>query len=166
MDHSTGIVGSQASACRLPAERARVLLEINNAIVSHLDLALVLKGVSDCLRREIKHDFAGLALYDADRHELRLHALDFPDHQDFLEKGQLIPLVGISFPILGDWGGPVTSLYGLTQKFDIQGVPMETARRATFLIDKSGKIINEQVDDEAVDPTKTVEACERQKLKN
>ena len=46
---------------------------------------------------------------------------------------------GVSFPILGDWGGPVTSRYGLTQKFDIQGVPMETARRATFLIDKSGK---------------------------
>jgi glutaredoxin-dependent peroxiredoxin len=72
----------------------------------------------------------------------------------------------ISFPILGDWGGPVTNLYGLTQKFDIQGVPMETARRATFLIDKSGKIVHEQIDDEAVDPTKTVEACERQKLKN
>src|ERR1700676_4031362 len=72
----------------------------------------------------------------------------------------------ISFPILGDWGGPVTSLYGLTQKFDIQGVPMETARRATFLIDKSGKIVNEQVDNEAVDPTKTVEACERPRLKN
>ena len=72
----------------------------------------------------------------------------------------------ISFPILGDWGGPVTHQYGLTQKFDIQGVPMETARRATFLIDKSGKIIHEQIDDEAVDPTKTVEACERQKLKS
>src|ERR1700687_557315 len=27
---------------------------------------------------------------------------------------------GIGFPILGDWGGPVTSRYGLTQKFDIQ----------------------------------------------
>ena len=72
---------------------------------------------------------------------------------------------GISFPILGDWGGPVTSRYGLTQKFDIQGIPMETARRATFLIDKSGKIVNEQVDDEAVDPTKTVQACERRKSK-
>lgn len=60
----------------------------------------------------------------------------------------------------------MTSRYGLTQKLEIQGVPMETAKRATFLIDKSGKIINEQVDDEAVDPTKTVEACERQKLKN
>src|SRR6266851_3078244 len=69
---------------------------------------------------------------------------------------------GVSFPILGDCVGAVTILYGLTQKLAIQAVPKETARRATFLIDKSGKIIHEQVDDEAVDPTKTVEACERQ----
>src|SRR5437764_11143346 len=73
---------------------------------------------------------------------------------------------GITFPLLGDWGGKVTRQYGLATKFDINGVPMETARRATLLIDKSGKIVNEQVDDEAVDPTKTVEACERHKLKS
>jgi len=51
-------------------------------------------AISECLRREIRHDFAALALYDADRRELRLHALDFPEGQPFLEKGQLIPLVG------------------------------------------------------------------------
>ena len=76
------------------SDRARILLEINNAIVSHLDLVQVLKSVSDCLRREIRHDFAALALYNAERHELRLHALDFPDNQGFLKEGQLIPLVG------------------------------------------------------------------------
>ena len=72
----------------------------------------------------------------------------------------------ITFPVLGDWGGPVTRRYGLTEKFDIEGIPMTSARRATFLIDKSGRIINEQVGDKAVDPSKTVEACERHKLKN
>jgi glutaredoxin-dependent peroxiredoxin len=72
---------------------------------------------------------------------------------------------GISFPLLGDWGGAVTRKYGLMTVLDIEGVPMESARRATFLIDKTGKIINEQVDDAAVDPTKTVEACERHKSK-
>ncbi len=70
---------------------------------------------------------------------------------------------GITFPILGDWGGEVTKRYGLAKTMDIQGVKMETARRATFLIDKNGKIIEEQVDSEAVDPTKTVAACERKK---
>ncbi len=70
---------------------------------------------------------------------------------------------GITFPILGDWGGEVTKKYGLAKALEIQGVKMETARRATFLIDKNGKIIEEQVDSDAVDPTKTVAACERKK---
>jgi glutaredoxin-dependent peroxiredoxin len=74
--------------------------------------------------------------------------------------------IGISFPLLADWGGAVTREYGLGQKEDVQGITMESARRATFLIDKSGKIIEEQVDDDAVDPTKTVAACERHELKN
>jgi len=73
---------------------------------------------------------------------------------------------GVTFPLLGDWGGKVTREYGLLKKFDIEGVPMESARRATFLIDKSGKIIEEQVDSEAVDPSKTVAECERQKMKS
>jgi peroxiredoxin len=71
----------------------------------------------------------------------------------------------ITFPLLGDWGGAVTKEYGLAAERDIQGTKMTTARRATFLIDKSGKVVEEQVDNDAVDPTKVVEACERQKLK-
>ena len=72
---------------------------------------------------------------------------------------------GITFPLLGDWSGTVTRAYGLVKEYDIQGVKMQSARRATFLIDKQGKVVETQVDDEAVDPTKTVEACERKKLK-
>lgn len=73
---------------------------------------------------------------------------------------------GITFPLLGDWGGKVTRAYGLAKEYDIQGVKMQSARRATFLIDKEGKVAEVQVDDDAVDPTKTVEACERRKMKN
>lgn len=42
---------------------------------------------------------------------------------------------------------------------------MELGRRATFLIDKSVKIVETQVDREAVDPTAIVTACERRKAK-
>jgi glutaredoxin-dependent peroxiredoxin len=73
---------------------------------------------------------------------------------------------GVTFPLLGDWGGKVTREYGLAKNYDINGISMETARRATFLIDKAGKITHEQVDNEAVDPTKTVDACVRQKMKS
>ena len=71
---------------------------------------------------------------------------------------------GVTFPLLGDWGGAVTRQYGLDDSFDIKGIKMESGRRATFLIDTSGKIIEEQVDNEAVDPSKIVDACERRKL--
>src|SRR5215468_9452985 len=94
MVHSTDPASGQATGVRKPADRARVLLEINNAIVSHLDLAQVLRAISHCLRREIQHDFAALALYNQERHELRLHALDFAENKGFLSEGQLIPLVG------------------------------------------------------------------------
>src|SRR5215468_11416617 len=93
MVHSTDPASGQATGVRKPADRARVLLEINNAIVSHLDLAQVLRAISDCLRREVRHDFAALALYNQERHELRLHALDFAENKGFLSEGQLIPLV-------------------------------------------------------------------------
>jgi glutaredoxin-dependent peroxiredoxin len=73
---------------------------------------------------------------------------------------------GITFPLLGDWGGKVTREYGLAEIDEVEGIPMVSARRATFLIDKLGKIIHEQVDDEAVDPRKTINACERHKLKS
>ncbi len=71
---------------------------------------------------------------------------------------------GVTFPLLGDWGGKVTREYGLAKNYDVNGVSMESARRATFLVDKSGKITHEQVDSEAVDPTKTVDACVRPKM--
>ena len=72
---------------------------------------------------------------------------------------------GVTFPLLGDWGGKVTRAYGLAKEYVIEGVKMQSARRATFLIDKQGKVVEMSLDKEAVDPTKIVAACERKKLK-
>jgi peroxiredoxin len=68
--------------------------------------------------------------------------------------------IGVTFPLLSDWGGEVTHKYGLyVDKY-------KAARRVNFLIGKDGKILEEQIDSEAIDPTKIVAACERHKLKN
>jgi len=67
---------------------------------------------------------------------------------------------GITFPLLGDMDATAIKAYGLEKDVHIGGAAMKTARRATFLIDKEGKIIEEQVDSDAVDPTKIVDACE------
>ena len=83
----------------------------------------------------------------------------FANHQFALQ-------TGATFPLLGDMDAKVIKEYGLDKTFNIGGVPVTSARRATFLIDKEGKIIEESVDSEAVDPTKIVDACERHKLKS
>src|SRR5919206_2824640 len=67
---------------------------------------------------------------------------------------------GVTFPLLGDMDLKAIKAYGLDKELKIGGVPVVTARRATFLIDKEGKVVEEQVDSEAVDPTKIVDACE------
>jgi peroxiredoxin len=67
--------------------------------------------------------------------------------------------IGVTFPILSDWGGDTTKLYGI---YDPR---YKAARRVTYLIDKSGKVQEMQLDRDAVDPTAIVTSCKRQKLK-
>jgi peroxiredoxin len=67
---------------------------------------------------------------------------------------------GIKIPILSDWGGELTKQIGI---FNPQ---YKAARRVTFLIDKDGKVIEMQMDRDAVDPTQIVTSCERRKLKS
>ena len=66
----------------------------------------------------------------------------------------------VTFPILGDPSGTAVKEYGLEKQYKIGGVPIASARRATFLIDKNGKVIEEQIDNDAVDPAKIVDACQ------
>ena len=67
---------------------------------------------------------------------------------------------GVTFPILGDMNSTAIKEYGLAKEYKIGGVPIASARRATFLIDKEGKVVEEQVDSDAVDPTKVIDACQ------
>src|SRR5574341_1093735 len=67
--------------------------------------------------------------------------------------------IGVTFPLLSDWGGEVTRKYGLYN----QGY--QASRRVNILVDKDGKVAEIVLDKEAIDPAKIVAACERKKLK-
>ena len=67
--------------------------------------------------------------------------------------------IGVTFPLLSDWGGEATRKYGVYMD------KYKAARRVNFLIGKDGRILEEQIDDAAIDPTKIVDACARPKLK-
>jgi peroxiredoxin (alkyl hydroperoxide reductase subunit C) len=66
--------------------------------------------------------------------------------------------IGVTFPLLSDWGGETTRQYGIYMD------KYKAARRVNFLIGKDGRILEEQLDDSAIDPTKIVDACARPKL--
>jgi formate hydrogenlyase transcriptional activator len=96
VDNVLNFAGAEAAQQSLVRERDRLslVLEINNAIVSHLELPELLKAISACLRRVIPHDFAWFCLYDPATRQLHAHALDFPTNQDFVRAGDPIPLEG------------------------------------------------------------------------
>jgi len=75
-------------------DRLRLLLEVNNALVSNLDLRELLKEIAACLRRVIRHDYTALALYDPATNEMRLRALDFPEGKGLIQEEMIVPMEG------------------------------------------------------------------------
>jgi formate hydrogenlyase transcriptional activator len=70
-------------------DRVRLLLEVNNAVVSHLDLDELFPAVSTCLRKVIQHDGSALVLYDEATRRYRVHVLSFAKNESFIEEGIL-----------------------------------------------------------------------------
>jgi formate hydrogenlyase transcriptional activator len=75
-------------------DRLRLLLDVNNTIVSALDLRELLNAVSASLRRLVPHEYASLSLYDAETQRLQIHALDFPASKGLIQEGLWIPVEG------------------------------------------------------------------------
>jgi len=75
-------------------DRLRLLLDVNNTIVSALDLRELLNAVSGSLRRLVPHEYASLSLYDAETQRLQIHALDFPASKGLIQEGLWIPVEG------------------------------------------------------------------------
>src|SRR5881296_2839116 len=68
-------------------DRMRLLLEVNNAVVSHLTLDDLFPAVSACLRKVIPHDGSALVLYNQETRRYRVHALSFAKNESFIEEG-------------------------------------------------------------------------------
>lgn len=75
-------VAAEISEC----DQLRLLLDVNNAMVSTLELTQLLAVIASSLRRVIRHEYTSLALYDHDHKAMRMHALDFPTSKGPLQK--------------------------------------------------------------------------------
>jgi formate hydrogenlyase transcriptional activator len=68
-------------------DRVRLLLEVNNAVVSHLSLDDLFPAVSVCLRKVIEHDASALVLFDPETRRYRVHVLSFAKNESFIKEG-------------------------------------------------------------------------------
>src|SRR5271165_1525904 len=76
---------------QLLAERDRwkLLLEINNHVISHLDLKQLFRAACESLRKYFENDFAAIWLLDKGQNRLEAAAMDFPASQGFLHDVEL-----------------------------------------------------------------------------
>jgi formate hydrogenlyase transcriptional activator len=94
VDNVLNFESAQAYQRQLARERdrLRVLLEVNNAVVSQLDLHDLLNAISASLRRVIHHEYTSLALFDPATNQMRVLALDFPQGKGLMHEDLIVPL--------------------------------------------------------------------------
>lgn len=102
-------------------ERLKLLLEINNAIVSKLDPKELFQSIAESLSRVVHHDAAVLCLYEPKRDAVRLVALDVHGRDDPFEVGPLLPVKDALVGPMFDRRCPV-----LVPRLDAREAPRDT----------------------------------------
>jgi formate hydrogenlyase transcriptional activator len=74
-------------------DRLRLLLEINNALVSNLEPRRLFSAISSCVKRVVSHDYMSLALLDAQPGTLRIWALEFAG-KGLIQEQMVLPYAG------------------------------------------------------------------------
>jgi formate hydrogenlyase transcriptional activator len=93
VDNALNFETSQAYQTQLARERdrLRVLLEVNNVLVTSRELPELFRGIVSTLKRVIHHDYTSLTLLDPATGLLKIHALDFPGHPNLFNQEITIP---------------------------------------------------------------------------
>lgn len=96
VDNALNFESAQAYQRQLARERdrLRVLLEVNNAVVSKLDLHILLNAISASLRRVIHHEYTSLAVFEPSTGNMRVLALDFPQGKGLMREDLIVQLDG------------------------------------------------------------------------
>ncbi len=75
-------------------DRLRLLLDVNNVLVTNREIRDLFPAISDCLRQVVAHDYASLALLEPSGTQLRLYALVFPEGKGLVHQEMVFALEG------------------------------------------------------------------------
>ena len=93
VDNALNVDSSRAYQQQLARERdrLRVLLDVNNLLVSSRELPHLFRGIVSTLQRVIHHDYTSLALLEPNTGLLKIYALDFPGQKGLLKPEMSVP---------------------------------------------------------------------------
>ncbi len=96
IDDRINFARSEAVRAQLDSERTKLklILDLNNSVVSNLELREVLRSVSPSIRKAMQLDGVALILPEHESKQLQLYALDFPDSRGQVHEEMLKPLDG------------------------------------------------------------------------
>jgi formate hydrogenlyase transcriptional activator len=107
------------------SDRLSTVLQINNAVVTQLDLRELLQVISRSLREMVHNDTTGVALYDPESNKLRVVMTDFPAQMELVEESYLVPLEGSVMGLAFTSGRPV-----FLDEFDLERFPSDFTKRS------------------------------------
>ena len=115
IDDALNFEASRNAQTRLErkSERLKLLLEINNTIVSNLELRPLLAAVSGSLRQVMECDAVSVALPESDSNHLRFYLVDFPKSKNAIREALQL-LTDDDSPAARAWrtGEPATVVLG------------------------------------------------------
>ena len=96
IDDRLNFARSEAVRIQLESERTKLklILDMNNSVVSNLELRDVLQSISPSIRNVMRLDGVALILPDAEKTCLQTHALDFPLSKGLVRQDMSSPLHG------------------------------------------------------------------------
>lgn len=87
-------------------DRLKLLLDLNNAVVSNLDRPEVVRSIPTSVRKAMQCDAACLALPEPHKQELRIYGLDISESRGFLREQMTLPISGSQAGIAFETGKP------------------------------------------------------------
>jgi formate hydrogenlyase transcriptional activator len=96
IDDRLNFARSETARIQLESERTKLklILDLNNSVVSNLELRDVLQSISPSIRDVMRLDGVALILPDAEKKLLQMHALDFPLSKGAVRQDMSSPLYG------------------------------------------------------------------------
>jgi formate hydrogenlyase transcriptional activator len=113
LDDWLNFAASQQARLQLEDERTRLklILDLNNSVVSNLDLKQVIQSISPSIRNVMQLDAVALMLPVSNSRGLEVYALDFPDGKGYIRPGAVLPeesLAGMVFRTGKSWIGDIS----------------------------------------------------------